>query len=206
MIFRSEARKRLARWPLAVSNFLLSSSRGTVFRKNSSQSGREPRAERGATRSRSQDKLNKSSRAQERTAVQRFYGSLPPLSGRTARIVTRECKFVSGKPQQVQVGARRINHARHQDAERPSDRPGSLQAALVFMCQNRHISDALLNIKATRRVVHALPSFAAAAPSIKHTNAPRAVSLAPTRMRARVCDFRCARVLEGEARWGRLSR
>jgi len=68
------------------------------------------------------------------------------------------------------------------------------------MCQNRHISDALLNIKTTRRrVVHALPSFAAAAPSIKHTNAPRAVSLAPTRTRARVCDFRCARVLEGEA-------
>jgi len=129
--------------------------------------------------------------------VQRFYGSLPPLSGWTARIVTRECKFVSGKPQRVQVGARRINHARRQDAERPSDRPGSLQAALVFMCQNRHISDALLNIKTTRRVVHALPSFAAAAPSIKHTNAPRAVSLAPTRVRARVCDFRCARVLEG---------
>lgn len=58
--------------------------------------------------------------------------------------------------------------------------------ALVFMCQNRHISDALLNIKSGRGCMPYL-RFAAAAPRIKHTNArstlspPARVLYTPTR-------------------------
>lgn len=48
--------------------------------------------------------------------------------------------------------------------------------ALVFMCQNRHISDALLNIKSGGGCMPYL-RFAAAAPRIKHTNARGALSL-----------------------------
>lgn len=48
-------------------------------------------------------------------------------------------------------------------------------SALVFMCQNRHISDALLNIKSTGGCMPYL-RFAAAVPRIKHTNARTARS------------------------------